>query len=167
MGSYLHTHLGPYIIVKGTKKILKDKSVNTCVNVECEHNEQNKEFSQAEKFCTKCGNSISIKKYKENISLDAYDLYLRADEHVDKLHHTGHNKEENEQVFTANHRLPLALEKVDLESCPYNGVDVRNVEFEKEIQVFKEYYKDVLDMFRAELGEDCIEYRWGLLTWYY
>jgi len=163
MGSQLDIFIGPYIVVTGTKKVVLDKTANTCSNNNCETYKINQNYSAKQNFCAECGSAVEIKKYKEEKFLDAQNLYLKSNEHDDTLVHV--EGKGDMHVFIGNHYSPFDFRKRTNEGS-FAGVDLRDAKHEEEIEWFKDYYKGVLDFFKKELGKDSIEYKWGFVQWY-
>lgn len=165
MGMYVSLYVGPYMVVTGTKDVVTERSVRTCSNNECETYKANKKHSETQKFCAECGSIVEIKKYSE-IEKD-YPNWMLSDveDFEDELCETTRDsRKDDKQVFVPNEKIPFQPERhTDGEHFNMNLLDMSQTE---EVEWFKKRYEKIISFFKDELGENSVEFRWGVVQWY-
>jgi len=148
MGIETNIHIGPYLVVEGTKTEDIPKTVQTCSNIECDKNIKNKVISG--KFCSDCGSSVLEKKYFEKYTTDPFGLTMDVeyeDLFQDSLSWTNPINSDNEGVFIANKTASFDT-KQRRDPASHRDVDLTNIDIKKEISWFEKEYKKQIDVFK-------------------
>lgn len=166
MGVDTNLHIGPYLVVEGTKTTNSIREVYTCSNDECVNNINNKQLTG--KFCNNCGSSNETKQYTKSETIDPHDLTY-SDEYedvfCDELTWTNPMNTDDEGVFIANETAPFDTQsRCNPDEC--RDVDLSNVNIQDEINWFVEKYKPQIDIFKKEFGEHSAQVKWGIVQWY-
>ena len=165
MGTSKNIHIGPYMIVKGTKAEIIDREILTCSNRYCQSYKDNERYMEKEKFCEKCGHPVETKKYKENCIFDAFDILNDEpynEEFVDELCWTDPMCL-GEGVFIQNESSPYSKKRRELDEGIVNYEDMKQKE---EKEWFETRYKKIIDIFKKELGDDSVQIKYGIFEWY-
>lgn len=160
MGSSLHTHVGPYMIVRGKKTILKKLNISTCSNDECYVSQKQKTIIS--KFCSECGAQVINKDIEQKQEIPAAWDITDKEEFVDELCYIS----QSEEVFISNKKSPFDREKMDNPN-PYQIVDLMNVNMTEEIKWFENRFKKIIDYAEQEFGEGSVIIKWGIIQWWW
>lgn len=165
MGVDTNINIGPFLKIKGTKKETVECNVVTCLNKECKNHKI--DLGEKQKFCSECGGNVGPFKYNQKIVLDPYDLTAEEayeNEFIDELCHAF---EENDfHYFIPNQKTPFDNKRGIIEEYDDGLVDLTEYNSKEEIEWFKKKYKKIIDFFHKELGEKCLEVRWGIIQWF-
>lgn len=156
MGSSISIHVGPYMLVK-KKSIDKSTTVQECNNTEC----TNLGVAVKTQFCACCGNKVSDRTITITTVKNINEI-LHKKEFTDELVCAFESK--TVDILIPNQRVPDGL-RIDA----YDN-SVTEVLFDeratREVLWFFSNYTNVLSAIVKEYGEDNIEVKWGIITYY-
>lgn len=116
------------------------------------------------KFCSNCGSSIRKSAYKAAaVDINVYDDELNLDDALD-VHENWEDKTKRIYYLMPNKEDGLNSMTIDAKHFPESSVDMSDLSVQDEINVFKSFYKEELDIvckyYKIELT-----YHWGLIHW--
>lgn len=162
MGYNTRLYIGPYVLINGCREEEISKSVNTCSNINCEVYKLNQPCTEKQKFCIECGSPFKEKKYKDKIKLSASNCLWSNKDFIDELAYTDQMLGES-SVWISNQKLPF---RKSLNGDENFDLDLTTVNYQKEIDWFKEKYAKIFDYIQSEFGNDSIEIKWGVVKYY-
>lgn len=169
MGVDINLDIGPYLYVEGEVTDIIETSVRTCSNNKCEIHKNNKVIPKGEDFCSKCGESVKIKKYSYEHTTSARgfvdELIFEDDRFIDELRDTDPMCGES-NIFIPNRRTPFDKVRAGKDFVDIAAEDLINVDINAEIKWFKEEYEEIISLVEEKFGKGSAKVGWGVLQWY-
>jgi len=161
MGLYLSAFVGPYIKLKN-KKDESTETIHVCDNDVCRT--YGEEFNT--KHCPNCGDPIVCKKVPTTTFFGYYDWINDGNEEYEDTFRRVRNEdllEEDEEILLSNR----SSEDSYGGDMQYGGiVDVSEVNVQKDIEKFRNKYKEIVTGLETFFGKENVKLCWGTAIWY-
>lgn len=154
----MEVYVGPYLSVTGKKKEVVEREIRTCSNKKCETYRLNQEYIVGQNFCAECGSEVGVKKYKEKLEIDSYDLLYSHEKFSDELWGAHYAFSKNSDIWIPNSSTPYCAKRESESLIDLTGVDINS-----EIEWMKKKYNKVIQYLQSELGENSVEVKWGVV----
>lgn len=158
MGSHMQVVLGPYLQVKSKKDIVNQEQVLTCSDTNCKNHQKNIQIKS--KFCPDCGAGTSIKEYSivykasaDSVASDEYELF------EDKLY----SPEYQDNILIPNQYSPS---KIRIDSDGSGAINLMEVDFQKDIDWFKNKYQEQIERIIEVFGKSEVEIKFGIVYYW-
>lgn len=162
MGMDLSVGIMPYLFIKNN--VYDVEKVNlACLNTACGGYKK----ITNNKFCPHCGQEVGTFNTTEKAHKRIYDVFLENELQEDVMYEvdiTGLKKEES--IVIGNYRSPFN-NWIDTYESKAQELDVENpLQIKEQLKWFKEYYAKPIEALKKAYGEENVEIKFGIISYW-
>jgi hypothetical protein len=166
MGMSMSCFLGPYLVAR-TKQVEATEYRRSCRNKKCKQYDD--EIYGGGNFCSLCGKAIvDVPQKVTEDAIDRHELQEQIDERLyvcpgDDMHDL--MRQSDFHLWLPNLSIPKCRDFQLHENTMFFPISAANIE--EEVAAFKKFYAKEIKVLRKAYGEDAIEVKWGVASYYW